>query len=229
MRAEKIFLLGMFLLTYFVLLAPSMVLATITISSAGLQGTHFNKDKVYEQEQVVLTVPVASDNDVTSVIFQIKNTTLDLVNSSYKNYTATIAGAATNGNWIYFFTLGPGIYQLSKVIATDNTSFIQSKDFEDTTIAFKVLSSSTTSTTTTTAANATTTTTAATTQTTTTISTSVTTSTTMTSAPSTIFEKLFSNPIYIIAIALAVVVPLILLVIILTKKPEVISVPESQS
>jgi hypothetical protein len=224
MKTMKMFLFGIVLLACFAVFLPSSVFATITIGTPG-----FNKDKVYEQEQVVFMVPIVSDNDVTSASVVIKNITLDSTNissTSNKTYTLTRIGSATNGNWIYFFTLGPGIYQLSKAIATDNTSLIQSRDFEEgITYAFKVLASSTTSTTTTTAAtSATTTTNAATTQTTTTSST---TSITTTTAPATILEKLFSNPIYIVAISLVIVVPVILMIIILTKKPEVTSVPEN--
>jgi len=218
MKTMKMFLFGIVLLACFAVFLPSSVFATITIGTPG-----FNRDKVYEQEEVVLTVPIVSDKDVISASVVIKNITLDSTNissASNKTYSLTRSGSATNGNWIYFFTLEPGIYQLSKVIATDNTSLIQSRDFEDTTIAFKVLASSTTSTTTTTTATGATTTT--------TTTTSVTTSTTTTSTPSTIFEKLFSNPIYIVAIALVIVVPLILLMIILTKKPEMTSVPENE-
>jgi hypothetical protein len=218
MKTMKMFLFGIVLLACFAVFLPSSVFATITIGTPG-----FNKDKVYEQEQVVFTVPIVSDNDVTSASVVIKNITLDSTNissTSNKTYTLTRIGSATNGNWIYFFTLGPGIYQLSKAIATDNTSLIQSRNFEEgITYAFKVLASSTTSTTTTTAATSATTTT--------TTATSVTTSTTTTSTPSTILEKLFSNPIYIVAISLVIVVPVILMIIILTKKPEVTSVPEN--
>jgi hypothetical protein len=220
----KILLLGIALLACFAVFLPSTVLATITIGTPS-----FNKAVVYEQEEVVMTVPVVSDKDVTSASVVIKNITLDSTNissTSNKTYTLTRVGSATNGNWIYFFKLGPGIYQVYKVTATDNSSTSETKLFDFKIFAFKVLSSSTTTTTTTTNAT-TTTTTAATTQTTTTTSTSVTTSTTTTSTPSTILEKLFTNPLYLVAIALAIIVPVVLMIIILTKKPEVTSVPEN--
>jgi len=218
----KILLLGIALLACFAVFLPSTVLATITIGTPD-----FNKDTVYEQEEVVMTVPVVSDKDVTSASVVIKNITLDSTNvsiTSNKTYTLTRIGSATNGNWIYFFKFNQGIYQVSKVTATDNTSTSETKLFDSLTIAFKVLPSSTTTTTTTTNATTTTTTTASST-TTTTQQTSATTTTTNT--PATILEKLFTNPLYLVAIALAIVVPVILMIIILTKKPEVTSIPET--
>ena len=194
---EKIFFVALALAT---ILLPSAAFAAITIGSAS-----FNKAVVYEQEEVVFSVAIVSDNDVGSATVEIKNTTLDLMNTSYKNYTLSRVGAATNGNWIYFFKLGPGIYQLKQVMATDNASVSAFRNYEQSTIAFKVLSSTTTTTTTSAAATTTTTTT-----TTTATETATTTTSTATSEEGNVFQRLvqkffddaskisFSNPLSII-------------------------------
>jgi len=182
------------------LLIPPAAIATITIGIPS-----FNKAVVYEQEEVVFSVPIASDNDVSDATVEIKNITLDLLNISYQNYTLLRVGAATSGNWIYFFKVGPGIYQVKQVMATDNSSASTFRSFEQSTIAFKALPSTTTTTltatTTTTATTATatptnTTTTSTTTQTSATNATSATQTTTTAAAASTptnIFQQQFQQ------------------------------------
>src|SRR3990172_1970071 len=162
LKSEKIILLVIFLLVTTFAATPSQVLATINIGTPS-----FTKNTVYEQEEVVMTVLVVSDKDVTGVTVEMKKSSLDLVNVSYSNYTVLRVGSATSGNWIYFFKEKAGIYQITKVIATDNSSVTESRNFDTVTIAFRVLASPATTTTTTTPSQ----------------NTSTTTSSTVTSAP----------------------------------------------
>src|SRR3989338_4917052 len=117
---------------------PTQVFADITIGTPTM-----NKGIAAEGEEIVISVGVASPKDVTSVVFELKNFTLNVANSSYKNYTASLVGSAMNGNWLLFFRGGvgsAGIYQITKVIATDNSSAIQARFFESNLISFKVVS-----------------------------------------------------------------------------------------
>ena len=219
----EMFLFICFLISFLAIL-PSTVLATITIGTPII-----NKANAYEQEDVVLTIPVVSTNDVTSVIAEMKNMTLDMVNSSFVNYTTSLVGYRTSGNWIYFFKLGQGIYVLNRVIATDNTTMVQIRSFETSTIGFKVLPSTSNNTINATNATSTTTTTETSTQTTT----ATTESTSDTSTPLVLpgyvlnnIESLFKNPVYMILIALVVALPIIVLFFILAKSKEKPILPE---
>lgn len=208
---------------------PSAALATVTIGTPT-----FNKDQVSEGQEEVITVPVVSDNDVTSVVIEMKNTTLDLANSTYQNITTSLTGSPTNGHWIYFFHGYAGIYQIWKVFGTDNRSAIGTADYTNTFIGFRVTGSATTTTTITTATTATsstnlTTTTTTSAQTATTSATSSSTAISSTTTSSTLFQgtpfegiaSFFqNNPLYLVIVALIVIIPVAILAIVFKRRPK---------
>ena len=210
---------------------PSAVLAAITIATPNL----IPQGNINTNQQVSITNNVNSTNDIASVLLEMKNSTSDMSNSSIANYTLGLVGPRTNGNWIIFFGGSPGIYQITRVFAKDNTSAIQTADYTNTFIGFKIIGLTPTSTTTTTGmANVTTTTTTTQTAASAVTSASTTsTSITQTSAGGSFLDMvtstLTSNPIFIVIIAAIIIVPIIILVIVLKRRPKDVDVlPESQ-
>lgn len=205
--------------------APSAVFAAMVIGTPILTP---NKGTYSSGDQIIVTIPVTSQNDTTGVVMEVKNSTSDLSNSTYLNYTLILVGSRTNGNWIYTITVFPGIYQITRVFVTDNSSFIQVATYDMNIIGFRVVSPTTT--TTTTAANATTTTT-----TMTNITTQATTSTSsQTPAASPLggtfldlITSLFTNPVYILLITLIIIVPIIIWLFFKKKTPKDV-LPEPQ-
>jgi len=207
---------------------PSAVFAAITINTPTL----LPQGNINTNQQVSITTNVVSTNDITGVVLEMKNSTSDLSNSSISNYTLGLVGARTNGNWIIFFGGNPGIYQINRIFATDNTTAVQTADYTGTFIGFRIIGAAATSTTTTTSIiNVTTTTTTQTTTTTGAATTSITTTTTTSIIEISPFEKILdfftSNPIYVIIIALIIIVPIVILVIVLKRRPKDV-LPEPQ-
>jgi hypothetical protein len=168
---------------------------------------------------------VTSTNGIANVSVEITNSTPDLSATTAQNYTLTLVGTPTSGNWMYVLNASEGVYQIMRAFATDNTSFVQTADYSQSFMGFRVQAQT----------PATTTTTSATIETTTTTSSSSTISTTTTSAAAQpnqqigdifnlespigkILAILTSNPIFLVILAMVLIVPLLILVYVIKKR-----------
>lgn len=194
---------------------PAGASAAITIHNPVLTP---NKATYSSGDPVIITFGVNSDNSTVSFIMELMNKTPDLSNSTIQNYTFTLVGSPTNGNWMYVLNVSAGIYQIMRAFATDNSSYVQTADYTQSFLGFEALGASNTT-------NATTTTTTSTEMLTTTTTTSQNIQTQenqfdVGSPLGYIMTVFGSNPIFLVIIAITIIVPIIILLYVLKKRPK---------
>lgn len=200
------------------IILPTSAGAAITIHNPVLTP---NKATYSSGESIIITFGINSDNDTVSFIMELMNSTLDLSNSTLQNYTSTLVGSPTNGNWMYVLDASTGIYQITRAFATDNSSYVQTADYTQSFLGFKVLEANSTTNAT---ANTTTTTTATNTEA---LPTTTTTTQSIGSQGSPydvgsplgyVMTVFTSNPIFLVIIVIIIVVPIIILIYVLKKR-----------
>jgi len=201
-------------LSIFLLIFP-LVSADIFISNWRL-----NKSKVYEGDEIVFSVSVNSENSIKTVFIEVIKT--NSTNTTTSDVDLILVGSSTAGSWIKYFEENEGIYEITKIIAVDNTSsnsslFMRDYGF----LGFEVLKRPVTSTLPTTTSQNTTST-----QITSSNQTTSSTSTTLLGVPTTVQspktkildESFFKSPIFFITIILAAMIPIIFLILFIPRK-----------
>jgi len=120
---------------FILLLTPTIVYAQPIISNWKL-----SKTTAYENETVVLTVDVVSENVVKSMKANVTNYTISMGNPVTTTVSLGLSiGNSTNGTWFYFFSEEEGIYSIDSLNATDtkNSTFLDEHELG--VLAFKVI------------------------------------------------------------------------------------------
>jgi hypothetical protein len=181
-----------------------------------------NRGIVHEGDEIIFSVDVISDNSITRVFVELIKTNPTNTTTSYVDLS--LIGSPTSGTWIKFFKESQGVYEISKINAIDNTSanasiFVRDYGF----FGFEFLPPLTTTTLTTTTHSTTTSIATTVVQTTTSSTTTAVVSaindtnsnTTYKSKIGSVIQTILSNPLYLIIIIVAAVVPIVMLLFLL--------------
>ena len=193
------------------ILATLALVGNLAYASISVSVPTISPNKINEGENASVVVAITSTNDLTGVVMEIGLVDpTNATNISYQNYTADLTGTSRNGWWSYIFSGSAGTYEIGGLYVTDNTSATQFVDFSSSFYGFSVepAAANTTS-------NETTTTTTESTTTTTLILTTTTTTIPVFATPTDELVYLFGNPMFILVMSLAIILPIIVLFIVL--------------